>query len=295
MGTTVQVQAWHEDAAVARTGIDAVIRDMHRIDALMSTYKADSELSRINAEAAHHPVRASEELFSLISRALEFSELTGGAFDVTYASVGYRYDYRQGIRPDDRTLEALLPGIDFRHVILDREQGTIAYRREGVRIDLGGIAKGYAVERGGAILREHGIEHGQVGAGGDPRLLGDRRGRPWVVGIRDPRDRDRMVAQLPLVDEAISTSGDYERYFEEDGQRYHHIIDPGTGTSARGVRSVSVIGPDATLTDALSTGVFVLGATDGLELINRLPDVEAVIVDDEGRLWFSSGLDMQQP
>jgi thiamine biosynthesis lipoprotein len=294
MGTTIQVQAWHADPSIARRGIEAVVAEMHRIDAQMSTYKDDSELSRINTRAAEQTVPVSDELAALIARALEFSELTEGAFDVTYASVGYLYDFRLGVHPDARSLEEALPGVNFRHVILDRERGTVAFDRKGVRIDLGGIAKGYAVERGADILRAHGIEHAQIGAGGDTRLLGDRRGRPWIVGVRDPRDRSRIVAQLPLVDEAISTSGDYERYFEQEGQRFHHIIDPGTGTSARGVRSVSIIGPDATLTDALSTGVFVMGVEQGLELVNRLTGVEAVIVDGEGRLWFSAGLERVQ-
>ncbi|MCH8504269.1 MAG: FAD:protein FMN transferase [Ectothiorhodospiraceae bacterium] len=293
MGTLVQLQVWHEDPSVANAGIEAVLADMRRIDAGMSTYRDDSELSRINAAAARQPIPISDELGGLIARAMEFSRLTDGAFDVTYASVGYRYDYREGVRPDHAALEDALQGVDYRHVALDPERGTIAYRQEGVRVDLGGIAKGYAVERGAEILRSRGIEHAQISAGGDTRLVGDRRGRLWLVGVRDPRDRARIVAQLPLMDEAISTSGDYERYFEADGVRYHHIIDPGSGESASGVRSVSIIGPDATLTDALSTGVFVLGAERGVELVNSLPGVEAVIVDGDGNLRFSSGLEQQ--
>ncbi len=293
MGTVIQIEVWHEDAALADAGIEAVLAEMRRIDAGMSTYRDDSELSRINAAAADQAVPISDELGGLIARALAFSRLTGGAFDVTYASVGYLYDFRQGIRPDDDALEQGLPGVDYRHVVLDAEQGTIRYRRQGVRIDLGGIAKGYAVERGAEILRSSGIAHARISAGGDTRLLGDRRGRPWLVGVRHPRDRERIVAQLPLVNEAISTSGDYERYFEADGVRYHHIIDPGTGESASEVRSVSIIGLDATLTDALSTGVFVLGVERGVELVNSLPDIEAVIVDADGNLRFSSGLERQ--
>jgi thiamine biosynthesis lipoprotein len=163
-----------------------------------------------------------------------------------------------------------------------------------MRIDLGGIAKGWAVDRGVDILRELGIEHAMVNAGGDTRLLGDRRGKPWVVGIRDPRREGAVVARIPLQDEAISTSGDYERYFEEDGQRYHHILVPGTGKPADKVRSVTVIGPNATRTDGLTKTVFILGVERGMAFIRGLGDVEAVIVDRDGQTYYSAGLEPPQ-
>jgi thiamine biosynthesis lipoprotein len=159
-----------------------------------------------------------------------------------------------------------------------------------MRIDLGGIAKGWAVDRGIEIVRKMGIEHAMINAGGDTALLGDRLGKPWMVGIRDPRIAGAVVARIPLQDEAISTSGDYERYFEEDGVRYHHILVPGTGKSAREVRSVTILGSNATQTDGLSTSVFVLGVERGMQLVSRLPGVEAVIVDAEGRIFYSDGL-----
>jgi len=159
-----------------------------------------------------------------------------------------------------------------------------------VRINLGGIAKGYVVERGVDILRKHGIRHGIVTAGGDTRLLGDRRGRPWMVGVRDPREEGEVAISIPLVDEAISTSGDYERFFDENGIRYHHIIKPSTGKPATGVHSATVIGPDAVITDALSTSVFVMGVDKGLTLIGTLPDYESIVIDAEGRMYYSDGL-----
>ncbi len=177
---------------------------------------------------------------------------------------------------------------------LDREARTIRFLKPGMRIDLGGIAKGWAVDRGVEILRRLGIEHAMVNAGGDTRLLGDRRGKPWVVGIRDPRRDGVVVARIPLQDEAISTSGDYERYFEEDGVRYHHILVPGTGKSPDAVRSVTIIGPTATRTDGLSKTVFILGVERGLEFVRRLGDVEAVIVDKDGRVFYSDGLEAPQ-
>jgi thiamine biosynthesis lipoprotein len=183
-----------------------------------------------------------------------------------------------------------LPAVDWRQVQVDRDRATIRFLSPGMRIDLGGIAKGYAVDRSIQTLRSLGIRHAMVNAGGDTRLLGDRRGKPWIVGIRDPRNEGRMVTRLPLEDEAISTSGDYERYFEEDGVRYHHILVPGTGKSANEVRSATIIGPDATQTDGLSTTVFVLGVERGMALVSGLPGVEAVIVDRDGRVYYSGGL-----
>lgn len=290
MGTRIAVEAWHEDAGVAASAIDAVIAEMHRIDTLMSHYRPESQLSLINRDAATRTVAADRELVDLIARSLEFSELTGGAFDITYASVGYLYDYREHRRPDDAQIEAALPAVNWRYVIVDREASTVRFLKAGVRIDLGGIAKGHAVDSGIRILRAHGIVHGSVTAGGDSRILGDRRGRPWIVGIRHPDDPGRVIARIPLEDAAISTSGDYERYFDEGGVRYHHIVDPDTGRSASGVRSVTVIGAEATLTDGLSTGLFVMGPERGLALINSRDDVDAVIVQSDGRVIYSKGL-----
>lgn len=290
MGTRIAVEVWHEDPAAARAAIDAVIAEMHRVDELMSHFKPNSQLSRINRDAAAGPVGVDPELSALIARALEFSELSGGAFDITYASVGYLYDYRERRHPGEAEIEAALPAIDWRHVVVDREASTVRFRRVGVRIDLGGIAKGHAVDRCIAILQRLGIAHASVSAGGDSRLLGDRRGRPWVIGIRHPDDPGRVIARIPLEDAAISTSGDYERYFDEDGVRYHHIIDPKTGKSPKGVRSVTVIGPDATLTEGLTKSVFILGPVRGLALVEAQADADAVIVTSDGRVHYSKGL-----
>ena len=290
MGTAVRVELWHEDAADARTAMGAVMDEMHRIDELMSPYKPDSELSRINREAAQKPVPISQEMFDLIARSIEFSKLSGGAFDITFSSVGYMYDYREHVKPTDAQIAKALPGISYRHLQLGPKARTIRYDRAGVRIDLGGIAKGYAVDNCIAILKGRGVTNAIVTAGGDSRLLGDKRGRPWNVGIRDPRRRGEVVAVLPLADTAISTSGDYERFFEEDGVRYHHIINPKTGKSAKGVRSVTVIAPDGITTEGLTKSVFVKGPKEGMRLIESLKGVDAIIIDDAGRMTYSPGL-----
>ena len=290
MGTAIRVELWHDDAAAGRDAIAAVMDEMRRIDRLMSPYKPESELSRINQRAAVNPIRVDQELYQLIARSIEFSELTQGAFDITFSSVGYLYDYRRHVRPSDREIEQNLAGINYRHLQLDPMARTIRFARPGVRIDLGGIAKGHAVDNAIAILRKRGFKEALVTAGGDSRVLGDKRGRPWFIGIRDPRRRDGMVAVLPLENAAISTSGDYERYFEAEGVRYHHILNPKTGRSATGVRSVSIIGPDSTTTDALSTSAFVLGVEHGMKLVESLGNIEAVIIDDAGTMHYSSGL-----
>jgi thiamine biosynthesis lipoprotein len=290
MGTVINIELWHEDAEQAETLIGDVLQEMRRIDRLMSTYKPDSELSLVNASAAVAPVAVSRELFGIIRRALEYSEITHGAFDITYASAGRFYDYRTGRKPTAAQLAESLPAIDYHHVRLDVASGTVAFTQPGVYIDLGGIAKGYAVDRGMEILRRGGVENALISAGGDSLVIGKRWDRPWYIGIRDPRNKAGIVSMIPLEDAAISTSGDYERYFEEDGVRYHHILDPGTGRSTHAVRSTSIIGSIATDTDALSTSVFVLGVDAGLELINSLPDTEAIIIDSDGVLHYSAGI-----
>ena len=290
MGTRVSVELWHDDESRGRELVEAVLAEYRRIDARMSTYKPDSEISLINDTAASAPVEVSDELFMLIRRALELSDQSDGAFDITYDSVGYLYDFRARQRPTDSEIDARLGAIDYRHVTLDENSHSIAFADAGVRINLGGIAKGYAIERGAMILEEAGVRFALLNAGGDTRVVGDRRGQPWIVGIRHPRADDQVVTRLPLVDEAISTSGDYERFFEEGGQRYHHIINPTTGVPTEGVLSVTVIGPDATMTDGLSTTLFVLGVERGVEFIESLPEYEAIVVDASGELSYSSGL-----
>jgi thiamine biosynthesis lipoprotein len=290
MGTRVSVELWHEHEDTARELVERVLGEYRRIDAAMSTYKADSEISRVNADAGTMAVPIGTELFALIERAQQLSAASGGAFDITYESVGYLYDFRARHHPADAEIEAGLGKIDYRHVLLDAASHTIQFSVPGVRINLGGIAKGYAVERGADILRAAGIEHALLNAGGDTRVIGDRRGQPWIVGIRHPRADDALVTRLPIVDEAVSTSGDYERFFEENGKRYHHIINPRTGRPTEGILSVTVLGPDATVTDGLSTTLFVLGAERGLELIETFPGYEAVFVDSVGKVSYSSGL-----
>ncbi len=290
LGTEISVYFWYEDAERGSELVDQVYAEVTRIDELMSTYIEESRISDINRRASDEPVDAGSELFQLIQQSVDMSVLTRGAFDITYESVGQHYDFRKRQRPDTATVEAERSRIDYRLIELDSVTETVRFLEPGVRINLGGIAKGYVVERGIEILRRGGVQHAIVTAGGDSRLLGDRRGRPFMIGIRDPRVEGEVAISVPLEDEAISTSGDYERYFEEDGVRYHHILKPSTGMPSTGVHSATVFGPDAVMTDALSTSVFVMGVDLGLRLIAGLPDYESIVIDADGRIYYSDGL-----
>ncbi|HEX6260357.1 MAG TPA: FAD:protein FMN transferase, partial [Woeseiaceae bacterium] len=201
MGTEISVQLWHDDKSSGDAAVKAVFAEMLRIDELMSTYREDSRISLINREAAVHPVPAGTELYDLIVRSLDISILTHGAFDITFDSVGQHYDFPHRQRPDPETIEEELGRIDYRLVETDPSTESIHFLQQGVRINLGGIAKGYAVERGAGVLRNLGIRHAIVTAGGDSRLLGDRRGQPWLVGVRDPRKEGEVAIRIPLENE----------------------------------------------------------------------------------------------
>ena len=290
MGTRVHAEIWEQDPARGERLLAMVMAEMRRIEAAFSPYLESSELSLLNRQAPGGWVEISSELFDLLEKSRSVSELTGGAFDVTYASVGRYYDYRAGERPPDELLKQALEAIDYRYVELDPEHRRVRYTRPEVYVDLGGIAKGYAVDRAIDLLLDAGVAQASVSAGGDSRILGDRRGEPWKVGVRDPRREGVMAVMLPLLDTAVSTSGDYERYFETDGVRYHHILDPATGDSARNTWSVTILGAEATLTDALSTSVFVLGPEQGIALIDTLPGIDAIVIDAQGTLRYSADL-----
>jgi len=223
-----------------------------------------------------------------LQRAQWFSRRTKGVFDVTFASLGYQYDYRKHLQPDEQTIAHEINRINYKKMILQNQ--SVHFELAGMRIDLGGIAKGYAVDRSIDILQQCGITQALVSAGGDSRIIGDHHGKPWIIGIQHPRKKEALALRIPLSNTAISTSGDYERYFIRNGERVHHIIDPKTGKSAKRSWSATIIGDDATSTDALSTSVFILGAKKGLQLIDSIPGFDAIIIDAEGVVHYSSGL-----
>lgn len=292
MGTRISVTVWHDSADTAKQAIAEVMAEMQRIDQTYSPYIKTSELSKLNQKAAIVPQAISAEMELLLKTAYRVSQLTQGAFDITFASVGHLYDYRKKQRPSAADREQKQAAIDYRRVLI--QDGKVSFNHPDVVIDLGGIAKGYAADQAVTILQRRGIRHGSFSAGGDSRLLGDRRGRPWLVGIENPRQQDAVAITLPLDNTAVSTSGDYERFFidQQTGERVHHIINPKSGTSAKGISSVTILGDKGLQTDPLSTSVFVMGVESGLALINTLSNIEAIIIDSHGKVHYSEGLSL---
>lgn len=291
MGTNAGLIFWSESGN-NRAIAEKVFAEFERFNRLYSSYQNSSELSYVNQQAAKQPIKLSTEFFDLIQRSLEFSVLSSGLFDITYAAVGQGYDYRRGTKPDAHQLQMKKGLINYRHIVLDPAQRTIFFAAPGTQIDLGGIGKGYVIERAVSVLKQAGISNGVIYAGGDSYYLGKKGNRDWAVGIRHPRDPKANALMMPISDAAVSTSGDYERYFIDQltGKRHHHIIHPKTGESPRELMSATVISDDATTSDALSTSVMLAGVIDGLKLINTIDGAEAVLIDVHGSVFYSSGL-----
>lgn len=289
MGTKVSIQLESQDKQQAQRCSEQAYQEVSRIEQLLSSYKPSSEISQLNQQAAQHAVKVSDETFDLIKKSIDLSKLTQGAFDITYASVGYKYDLRNHIKPSQKTIDQLKSAIDYRHVVLNRPY--ITFNDADVKISLGGIAKGYAVEKASALLTACGIKEAIISAGGDSKILGDHHGKQWVIGIQHPRNKEALALRIPLANTALSTSGDYERYYLDNGQRIHHIINPQTGKPSMASWSVSIIGDNATMTDALSTSVFILGEKKGLKLVNSLANIDAIIIDSHGKIHYSNGLE----
>ncbi len=290
MGTRVSVEFWHDNADQADQLAAAVFSDMRSIEAQLSPYIESSELSTVNQQAHQSSVVIEQNFFQLLEKSLYFSRISDGAFDISFASVGRFYDYRKEVAPSDVQLEENLPAINYQLIQLNKEKSSIRFLHPQLKIDLGGIAKGYAVDRAVDLLKEAGVQSAIVSAGGDSRILGDRQGTPWMIGVRHPREEGEYVVRIPLSNTAISTSGDYERFYLDGETRIHHILDPKSGKSASEVQSVSVMSNMAVDTDALSTTVFVMGVSPGLKLINSLSGVDAIIIDGDGKLHYSDGL-----
>lgn len=290
MGTSLQIRAIGPDAARLEVALDAAVAEIRRVEDLMTDWRP-SPLEELNAAAGKGPQLVPRELAELVQLAVDVGALTEGAFDVTYAGVGRLWDFkaRPPRVPTDAEIAEALRVVDYRRLAVDLEASTVELPA-GARIGLGGIAKGYGVDRAMAVLMEHGIENAIVNAGGDLKALGTKLGAPWEIAIVHPRDEERVIALLPVSNTCVVTSGDYERFFELDGKRYHHILDPRTGRPSEGCMSATVVAPDAALADALATSLCVLGPERGLQLVERLPRVEALVVDMAGEVRASKGL-----
>ena len=299
MGTEITMSAWTADERAADRAFAAGFDEIRRIEILMTDWERpgepESDVVRINKAAGKEAVKVSAETLEVIQKSLEMSRRSNGAFDITFAAM-------KGLWKFDEDLEKKLPPaaeiarrrklINWRDVAVDAKARTVKLRRAGMRLGLGGIAKGYAVDRCAAVLRAEGLHDFMVQAGGDLYVAGSKGPANWMVGVRDPRGGARdIIARMPIKDHAFSTAGDYERAFILDGKRYHHIIDPATGYPATASREVTIFAPTAFLADALDDAVFILGPKKGLALVDSFPDCSTVIVDAGNQVWTSKSLE----
>jgi FAD:protein FMN transferase len=294
MGTELHLTAWEADIPKTVNAFEDAFHEVDRLDDLMTVWRDTSDIQRVNAAAGDRPAPVSPEVREVLRIARQISEWTGGKFDVTFGVLSglWKFDQDQdNTIPNPDEIRARLPFIDYRAVDINDRSGTVSITKKGARVNLGGIGKGYAVDRVVAILRRHGLHDFMIQFGGDMYVSGQRGDRPWRIGIRDPRGpAERSIAAIDLSNGTFSTSGDYERAFIKDGRRYHHILDPATGEPARGCRSVTIIAEQAVVADALATGVFVMGPEEGMALVERLPNIEGVIVTSHNDVLVSSGL-----
>jgi FAD:protein FMN transferase len=292
MGTMVKITAVADSESIAQAATTAGFAEIRRLEELLSTWIPTSELSRVNAAAGSAAVPVSTDSLAVVQRSLQAAEMTNGGFNIAIGPAvdAWSVTERQHI-PSVTELQQLSPLVDLRGVHVDVVAGTIRLERVGMRIDVGGIGKGYAADRAVEIMRKAGALAGVVALSGDIKTFGRLPGgRPFPVGIQHPRKEGAVLVWIDLQDEAISTAGDYERFFEKDGVRYHHILDPRTLQPARRCQSVTIVAREGIWADGLDTGIFVMGPERGMELVERLADVEAIIVDVEGQMSVSSGL-----
>jgi thiamine biosynthesis lipoprotein len=292
MGSDLEIEVFGPDQAVCDRAVAEARAEIDRLDRMMTDWKAESPLMDINRAAGVRPVPTTPELFFLVERSLRVSELTDGAFDITFAGAGKLWNWRAKDPqvPDAETVKASLAAVGWKGVSLDAGKRSVFLTRPGMRIGLGAIAPGYAGDRAIEKIRALGIRDACVNMSGDLMAIGKRDGEPWKVGITHPRRKGETLAVLPVSNAAVSTSGDYERCFEKDGRRYCHIIDPRTGYPADRCQSVTIVAPNLAFADALATGVFVLGPEAGMSLVEKLEGVHALVVAADGSLRVSPGL-----
>ncbi|MFQ5480651.1 MAG: FAD:protein FMN transferase [Thermodesulfobacteriota bacterium] len=292
MGTNLEVTYAGIDKERADKAFAVIVKEFRRVENELSEWRGETYVIKINKNAGKAPVAVPHELFMIIKAAEMVSRLSKGAFDITWASMWGLWDFSSALHnvPDKAKVQARLKKVNYRAVVLDEVKKTVFLREPGMAMGLGGIAKGYAVDSAISLVNAMGIKDIIIKAGGDMRVQGTVGGELWRIGIRHPRDKDKLLASLSLRDISISTSGDYEHFFIKDGVLYHHIIDARTGYPARGSRSVTVLGPDTMTTDALSTAIFVMGPKEGMALVERLKGIEVIIVDSKGGLHTSRGI-----
>jgi thiamine biosynthesis lipoprotein len=300
MGSVFEIEVVTEPGREdwASEQIEHAIQEIKRIEGVISSWDPDSETSRINKLAGIEPVKVDRELFELITRSLYLSELSQGAFDITYASMDrvWKFDGSMDREPSDEEIEGSVSLVGFQDVVIDEGKETVFLQRPGMRIGFGAIGKGYAADKAAGLLMSTGVRSGVINASGDMFVWGSHPGGgPWKIGIADPDSRNNIVAWLEITDVAIVTSGNYEKFVEIEGQKYSHIIDPRSGWPVTGLKSVTVIAPSAEFADALATALFVMGPEAGIYLVDQLDGVECLFIDENDKIWQSANMQLKSP
>ena len=297
MGNRFEISVVEDDSLVAQEHIDIAVQEISRIEKLLTTFSDDSQTNEINRYAGVKPVKVDEEVFNLIARSLRISALTQGSFDISYGSIDRRlwnFDMNMKELPDAEMARKSVSLINYRNVILDAEQITVFLKEKGMRIGFGGIGKGYAADRAKNVLQQCGVESGIVNAAGDLITWGSQpNGKPWTIAIANPNNIHVPLSTLNISNMAIATSGNYEKYVIINGKKYSHTIDPMTGLPVSGIKSVSIICQSAELADAMATPVMVMGIKAGLNLINQIPGIACVIVDDKDKIYSSNNINIK--
>lgn len=297
MGNRFELTVVADDEKFANECIEAGIEEIRRIERLLTTFSDDSETNQVNKNAGIQPVAVSRETFDLVRRSIKISEVTQGAFDITYGSIDKRlwnFDVNMTALPDRETAKKMVRLINYKNVVLDERECTIFLREEGMRIGFGGIGKGYAADRAKIIMKQMGVGSGVVNASGDLSAWGlQPNGQPWTVGIVNPDAKQEVFSYLVISDMAVATSGNYEKFIMVGGKKYSHTINPRTGLPVTGIKSVTIIATHAEIADAMATPVTIMGIETGLDLINQMKDIEAIIIDDHNKLYTSKNINIK--
>ncbi|MBL7733326.1 MAG: FAD:protein FMN transferase [Chitinophagaceae bacterium] len=294
MGNRFEISVVWKDEAEAMQKIEKAVAEIQRIEKLLTTYNEESQTSLVNRNAGIRPVQVDREMFELVKRSLRISALTQGAFDITYGSVDKRlwnFDKTMTALPDAETARKSVHLINYKNVILDEASSSIFLAKEGMRIGFGGIGKGYAAERAKAVLIAEGVSSGIVNAAGDLTAWGYQPdGKEWTIGIADPNAARSPFSYMSVSNMAVATSGNYEKYIQIDGKKYSHTIDPKTGLPVSGIKSVTIICPNAEIADAMATPVTIMGITAGLNMINQVKGIGCIVIDDNDKVFTSKNI-----
>lgn len=296
MGNHFELSVVSDNPEWAHDCIQAGINEIQRIEKKLTTFSSKSETAKINEMAGIRAVEVSLETIELIERSIKISQITQGAFDITYGSIDkklWNFDEKMTALPDKETAKKMVRLINYRNIIIDKKESTVFLKEKGMRIGFGGIGKGYAAEMAKKVMRSMGVTSGIVNASGDLTTWGTQPdGKPWTIGIANPNAAHQVFSYLNLSDMAVATSGNYEKYIMIGGKKYSHTIHPKTGLPVTGIKSVTIITPNAEIADAMATPVTIMGIEAGLDMINQINSIEAIIIDDDNRMYKSKNINL---